>query len=588
MTNINKAKQALDAFFEDDIQVLVLKGSWGIGKTHFWQKYINGKKKQKELKQTAYSYVSLFGLNNLLELKEKVFQNGDPIKSEFEVENEFKKAAKENNKLYKHVPWIKDLKEEINSKVSLLGRFTRFGKELPYLKQIASLISTAEYGLVKNYIICFDDIERKGSTLSIKELMGLVDELSIQKKCKIILIFNYQSLDENKDDKSEYEKYREKVVDLEIEFKPSIKENLLHVFPKEDEFFETLLNVFQVLDISNIRIFKKTKWAINKIKNKIDACVKDLQKDIITHLAIFCWGYYNSEDSLPLGFIDSNLKGHSWLSLISDKEKEQSEEEKRWNQIASSLALITALYDDCLISLLGNGYLDKNEFVSTVNKVNEEVEINNARERLLQAWEIYSSSFEDNKDLFVNEIEAVLKKDIDKIGIWDFSSGIDVLVEFGNDVSELVKKYIGANKEILSKINPEDHTFGKKIHNAVLLKAIKDEKKKHENINIDNVVTKIAEQRGWNPEDINFLTSATEEDIYHWMKSNPDNIVTKIQSGLQLFDNLGNSNPEDAKKFKIISENTKKALKKIASENDFNRKRIKLIYKIEVDDQEKT
>jgi len=92
-------------------------------------------------------------------------------------------------KLYKYAPWIKDLKEGINSKVSFLGRFTKFSKELPYLKQIAPLISTAEYGLVKNYIICFDDIERKGSTLSIKELMGLVDELSIQKNCKIILIF---------------------------------------------------------------------------------------------------------------------------------------------------------------------------------------------------------------------------------------------------------------------------------------------------------------------------------------------------------------------------------------------------------------
>ncbi len=361
-----------------------------------------------------------------------------------------------------------------------------------------------------------------------------------------------------------------------------------HVFPEEDEFFETLLNVFQVLDILNIRIFKKTKWAINKIKNKIDGCVKDLQKDIITHLAIFCWGYYNSEDSLPLGFINRNLKGDSWFSLIPDKEKEQSEEEKRWNQIASSLALSTALYDDCLISLLENGYLDENEFISTVNKVNEGVEINNARDRLLQVWNIYSSSFEDNKDLFVNEIEAVLKKDIDKIGIWDFSSGIDVLVEFGKDVSGLVKKYIEANKEILSKINPEHHPFGRKINNDVLLKAIKEEKKKHENIDIDKVVTKIAESHEWNSEDIDFLISATEEDIYHWMKLNPDNIVTKIQNGLQLFDNLQTSNPEDVKKFKIISENTKKALKKIASENDFNRKRVKLIYKIEIDDQEKT
>ena len=586
MSTISKAQNALDAFFEDDIHVLVLKGAWGIGKTHFWNCYINKKKEQKVLKQTAYSYVSLFGLNSLKELREKIFHNGIPLKSDKEVENKFREIAENEQKLYKFTPWVKDLWSLISSKKPFLGWVTKFGKDLPYLNQFASVISMAEYGLVNNYVVCLDDIERKGNTLSIKEIMGLVDELSVHKNCKVILIFNYQSLDENQNDQSEYDKYREKVVDLEIKFDPSIKENLIHVFSEHSKYFETLLKSFQVIDISNIRIFKKAEWAINKIEKNIVHCVKDLQNEIITHLSIFCWGFYNAENSLPLRFVSNSLKGHSWLSLISDKEKEQTEETKRWNQIASSLALRSSEYDDCLISLLENGYLEDDDFISRINKINEEIKKGRARDRLFQAWEIYSGSFDNNQDEFLDEIQSTLDDDIDKIGLWDFSSGIDVLEEFGRDTTGLVAKYIKVHRHRFAKVDMDSHPFGNVIKNATLMEAIKKEKKAViESIGIDELLTKIAFKKSWNPEDIVFLSYRTVDDLYSWMKSNPSKIRIKIQKGLQLFDRLGTDNIEDRKRFLKISEITKGALIKIASENSFNRKRVKLFYKIDLNNK---
>ena len=59
----------LDEFLASDDRVAVIKGEWGVGKTHFWNRYYEGKRNKREIDQIAYSYVSLFGLNSIGELR---------------------------------------------------------------------------------------------------------------------------------------------------------------------------------------------------------------------------------------------------------------------------------------------------------------------------------------------------------------------------------------------------------------------------------------------------------------------------------------------------------------------------------------
>lgn len=100
--------------------------------------------------------------------------------------------------------------------------------------------------------ICFDDLERKGDTLTVKEIMGLIDELAIRKNCKVILIFNESSLDKDTD-KKEFDSYREKVVDIELNYEPSCVENMKHIFPDDFKQLSIISDVVDELDIKNIR-----------------------------------------------------------------------------------------------------------------------------------------------------------------------------------------------------------------------------------------------------------------------------------------------------------------------------------------------
>ena len=100
MSSIKIIKNTLDSFFDEkDFSVLVIRGSWGIGKTYFWENYVQNKILKKELKQTAYSYISLFGLHDLLELKSKIFREGKLLKSKEKLKEELKRSSQNENKI---------------------------------------------------------------------------------------------------------------------------------------------------------------------------------------------------------------------------------------------------------------------------------------------------------------------------------------------------------------------------------------------------------------------------------------------------------------------------------------------------------
>jgi hypothetical protein len=577
-------RNTLDSFFsEKDLAVLVIRGSWGIGKTYFWENYVQNRIDEKELKQTAYSYISLFGLHDLSELKSKIFRTGKLLKSREQFKEELKSFSLNENRISEALFGVRSGSQDF---LRFLAPLYQFAKYVPQVKGFSSVIDLAEYQLISNYLICLDDIERKEENLKIRQIMGFVDELSKRKQCKVILILNEKTLSEQ--DLNEFNKYREKVIDLEIEYKPTIRENILKVFNSENECFESILNVFQALDISNIRIFKKMKWSINKIWNFVKTCETSLQEEILVHLAVFCWGFFNSENNLSLSFISSSIKETTWLSLLSEREHRQdrTEEEKSWSQIASYLALFPSDYDDYLISLLTDGYLNEEGFKEEIDKANCKKQVDITQQKLHDAWDIYADSFDDNLDQLKSTIRDILESDLSKISLWDFSQSIDLLEEYGDDVNSYIDKYVSLHANELANTDPEDFSSIRKIKNVILESKIQELRDNSKILNINDVLDGIVKNQGWGREDINFLSSLTEDDIYEWMMSKPDRIVSKIRKGLLTFKGLSSSNEKESQDYKNIADITIAALIRVAKLHPLNRKRVRFIYRIEIPEEE--
>lgn len=574
-------KQSLDAFFNGDMQVVVIKGKWGVGKTYFWNSYIEGKIESPQCKQVAYSYISLFGKSSLNDVKQSIFHASKPIKSDSVIDDSFDSSFEEESRILNRLPWIRDAIKASKNKAPFLGWLTKFSKDTPFLKQYASLISSLEYAMVSNYVICIDDIERKSESLSIKEVMGLVDELAQRKACKVVLVFNENSLDNDKD-KEDFKTYREKVVDIELNYNPPHNENLLCVFDSNADYYAKLLELVKELNIKNIRVIKKIKWILDELWDFVEGKEQRLIEEWLTHISLFCWSYYKSDDALPFEFVRDQLHSNSWLSILSDKEKKEDENTKKYRTIATNLSLSSAIYDEEISDLLKHGFVDRESFKKKISQLSEKIEVDITSESLRRAWDIYSESFADNLNEFKNELKSLLSSDLDKIKLNDFSSAIDVLEEYGEDVTSYIDKYTNLHKELLKTVNPLDSWGMGRIKHPILVEKINEIREQSKNMNVDEVALKISINSGWNPEDIEFLSSLSADDYFNWMMNAPVDMVTKIRGGLLTFRNLQTSSKDDEIKFGGITANVIEALKKIAAINEFNRKRIKYIYEVEV------
>src|SRR5689334_10262907 len=59
----------------EEPEVLCISGRWGVGKTFAWNRYLKEAQLQKTIALKRYSYVSLFGVNSLEELRYSIFEN---------------------------------------------------------------------------------------------------------------------------------------------------------------------------------------------------------------------------------------------------------------------------------------------------------------------------------------------------------------------------------------------------------------------------------------------------------------------------------------------------------------------------------
>ncbi len=186
MSLIEKEKKLKD-LIEHNIKneqfgtAIAITGSWGVGKTFFWKKFLDKQLsderifKKDNVFNRKYAYVSLFGLESLSDVKTHIYSSIESYHSSIEIPK-----------------WIKSLPSIFKD-----TRIAQLGINAP-----VKLIDSLMFAQVKDAIICFDDFERLSNKLDIKDVMGLANYLKLEKNCQVILI-----LDEDKAESDNKQKY---------------------------------------------------------------------------------------------------------------------------------------------------------------------------------------------------------------------------------------------------------------------------------------------------------------------------------------------------------------------------------------------
>jgi hypothetical protein len=521
--------------------VLVLRGGWGVGKTHLWRTLVKEAKHQKRLKPELYAYVSLFGIDTVEQLKEAiVLSNIDP------------------------------------SSGAKLGPLSERWQNLKTVFRSNSLPALTKYfsaGLlfpfVKDTLICLDDLERRGKNLEVQQVLGLASLLREERNCKVALIFNDLGLSEGQN--ADFRLAGEKLIDTEIDLTPSTEEIIGYVFSKAEPYLSDFIQSCQLLKINNIRTLQR----IERLWRQLEASLKGVEEAVIKQavhsLVLLTWAHYEKGATVP------SLKYIMDLGLFASLKKDKTDKtdtERIWDRVLNEYRFSFAdSLDQEIAAFVQRGYYDHDILASIARVASEEALHRRKRSQHLAVWESFHNSFDQNDEEFVTALESDIRENIAYLSLGDIESAVRVLRKLNHSelADELVDLFFQNNSDkqfnlgtfpisdpyILNNVNERNYLLNPKL-------------------NLSEVIERIARTNSWHLEDEEFLEACAVDDYYSYFKNdNSDNLTEHVKTCLQ----FGQYSTPSGRQ-KTIDGKATAALIRIAAESPLNELRVSIIYGI--------
>jgi hypothetical protein len=488
--SIELVREQIRRFISTDTpEVLAIKGDWGIGKTYSWEQYIEEFKDECALK--SYSYVSLFGISSIAELKQTTFLNSIDTNRIGESPN-IKGYSKRIADLMKH------------TKIPYVSKFTG---------GIGGIINSISQLAMNKTIICFDDLERHSNNLSIKDFMGLVSFFKEQKKCKVVLLLNERTGDKTFED---YKKYKEKIVDRQLHFEPTAEQCFDTMFTENFEFRDYVRNYCIGLNIKNKRVIKKIVEHTEEFLRLVDGFDESIKKQVIHSTIVLSWCYYchSADKEFIPEFAFVNQTGVR-------KENEEAGWAKvktvRWNMVLNRYGYQFSDEIDLAVAHgIEQGFIDREKLIPLCYFKQKEVEIQNASAKWDKAWKIFHGSFKENEDDIALAFEEGMKDIASSTSTSQYSSGLMVLRTIGEDekADELIEFFIDQRRETPEVFNV-DNAFSFEVKDKLFIEKLRES---YLELKPEQTVKDILELRrgknSYNSSEVEILARLKTEEIY--------------------------------------------------------------------------
>ena len=474
---MNQSERLKEIFIKNENKgiAIAITGSWGVGKTFFWNEF-----RERYKLKNKYVYVSLFGLESLSDLKTHIYSNIENNHSALEVPR-----------------WIRGLPSILKD-----TRISQFG-----ISASVKVFDSLMFNQVKDAVICFDDFERMSNKLDIKDVMGLANQLKLEKNCQIILI-----LDEDKaegENKKKYAEYKEKLIDEEI--KITSVEPLIRVNAKDiDEPLVSLMVKFaDELEIHNFRFFQKVIKLYKAFRMQLPEEVADSTKKLI--LIRILQGYFIADFGEKYEFQWENIK-----LVLEEKQTGWSERKIKTYEALRTISYNFIRSDVWLI-----------EFKKWFDQVGE-LDFSLLKE--LASSDLISEKNNKSQDDFHKCCEDFWGLKVDKqfpdnfyektrlvIGLENLSNlsfALKILEIFNKDVTALEKEIIDwINKKMEKDISQFRINEGFGEIRTVFKDSIKNFEFNKENIpQLKDALFKIYIKQAWNNKDELSVQKASKED----------------------------------------------------------------------------
>jgi hypothetical protein len=512
MNSTARVQAALASFLADpEPGVIALKGDWGVGKTYVWKEFIQ---KQKMVPgYRAYSYVSLFGIGAIPELRRAIFAN--------------------QRTLGKWYHWLGHKLRRVTSGAARHVDIDLGSLKVPgvNLKNTELWADAIEARALRHCIVCLDDLERKEESVTTSALLGYITSLRDERRCKVVLLYNANKAEEGKKFSPDLDEYREKVIDREVELQPTVPECYSLIFtdarfdlpagkPGPSNPFQltdhrSILELFQALDLANIRVMRKTHAALGYFADEIMAKYPRLWPIFARQVVkLSCLHYLHGKDFK----LDDIIDHQRWLALYGRREEDDTFEHKY--APVNKVSYHPLPGDRLILEYLTTGYVDWSTHAELLTAQEEEQKRLEVGKTFRANWDLLWDNFQATEDQFVDAQMAFLEKHHAQMSLAEVSqvveflrrlrelpraeeiltAKIDEFAALAVDAGPFDTDLFSMSKEVVQRVHA-------KLNAKVVVKPISE------------AVAMMTREGGWTPSDIRYLQSYTDGDFYSWLQT---------------------------------------------------------------------
>lgn len=533
-------------------EVLCIRGHWGVGKTYAWRSHLTGAANGNKLGHSSYSYVSLFGLNSLDDLRFAIFENT---------------VSKNQIQIGPNVDTFSDLLE---------SRFKLAKKGRPLIDLLAAafnkssvrdVIYRTAFLAVRNQLICIDDLERAGSGLTPRDVLGLASFLKEERNCSVVLLLNDEQL--TTDNKSDFALQVEKVADTSIRFDITPSEAALIGIPSNHGRNSFIRERIEQLKITNIRTIKKIERLANRLIKALDGLNDTVIEQAITTAALAQWSANHPGTAPDRSFlVDYNIVSSSMDS------KKDLERPVWFRTLQDYNYSATDSLDLIIINSAYDGYLDEEQLIFEAEKLNNSAQNSIRENEFFIAWDqLYHGSLSVDDNEFLDYLYWAATKNADNISLGNMNSTITMLRSCGRSeqATQLINDYVKINKDKgFEFFNIKNSRFmGEDKLDDELRAAFASEL---ETITDDrsplDVMRNIAENQRWNDRDLKLISNLNSDELQNYLEQLKGNETGRVVDLLLLIGRSGQKYSE------AILGITTSALKQIAAKSPLRARKV--------------
>ncbi|WP_294195714.1 hypothetical protein [uncultured Sphingomonas sp.] len=424
-----------------DEEVLCISGDWGIGKTYAWKEYLKAAERSGAIGLERYAYVSLFGLNSLGDLRNAITENTVVTRDAEAVPD----VAGLRKRLRKAEKWIRKSRPLIEIASASFR-----------IKDAGDALYRAAFLGVRSQIVCFDDLERAGETLKMRDILGLASLLREERKCKVVLLLNKERVDEAA--QKVLQQQLEKVVDTFLVFNPTSAEAISITIKGTDPVSATLARSLLSLRIRNIRVIKKVERLTGQLVAALDGFDQRVIDQAISTLALAGWSFFQPDDAPSTEF----LRSFNQFSGLMGKKDAEPSIQATWRTVLRDYGYgSTDELDAAIIAGVQTGYFVDTEVRAGAEIVSRRLQDQGKDSSFSEAWSLYHRKFNVPDDVVLDAMEKGIEENLSSLTPANMNAGVRFLRRYGRDIraSELIKQYIDENAHTPNFFSRQNRLF---------------------------------------------------------------------------------------------------------------------------------